>query len=88
MKTMEKPRMPKGCELEIPRPFSLFLFGATGDLAGKKILPALYQLSVHSLLPEQFFIMGIARSKWDLAQFREEMRQAVKSAFPSLFEKD
>ena len=88
MKTVMEPRMPGGCELEMPRPFSFFLFGATGDLARKKILPALYQLSLNSLLPEQFFIMGIARSKWDLAQFREEMRQAVKSAFPSLFEKD
>ena len=80
--------MPEGCVLEVPRPFSLFLFGATGDLVRKKILPALYELGLNSLLPERFFILGVARRKWDDARFRSEMRQAVLDAFSSRFEED
>ena len=88
MKTMEQALIPKGCELEVPRPFSLFLFGATGDLTRKKILPALYELALDSLLPEHFFILGVARRKWNDTQFRAEMRQAVREALPSRFEED
>ena len=83
MRTME---IPKGCELAAPNPFSLLIFGATGDLAQKKLLPALYQLGFHSLLPEQFFILGAARRKLSVERFREETRAAVQSAFPAEFE--
>ncbi|MDA8085121.1 MAG: glucose-6-phosphate dehydrogenase, partial [Nitrospiraceae bacterium] len=83
MRTMETPI---GCRLEASRPFSLLIFGATGDLARKKIFPALYQLGLNSLLPEHFFILGAARRKLSAEGFREDMRQAVRSAFPGEFE--
>ncbi len=71
---------PASCELERPKPFNFFIFGASGDLAKRKIIPALYQLSVLSLLPEDFLVIGAARSDISTEAFRDKMRQAVMEA--------
>jgi glucose-6-phosphate 1-dehydrogenase len=44
-----------------PQPATLVIFGITGDLASRKLLPALYQLAKHDLLPKPFKIVGITR---------------------------
>ena len=44
-----------------PEPFTLVIFGATGDLAARKLLPALYGLWQGRFLPENFVIVGVAR---------------------------
>jgi glucose-6-phosphate 1-dehydrogenase len=54
------------------------LFGATGDLAKRKLLPGLFQLSVRGLLPPRFRIVGSARSALSDEQFREHARDVVK----------
>ncbi len=65
-----------------PEPFTLVLFGATGDLAGRKLLPALSGLLQNKYLPEEFAIVGVGRrdktdqafredAKKDLAEFRK-----------------
>ena len=54
------------------------IFGASGDLTSKKLLPALYSLAYRRLLPERFGIVGAARTEETDAQFRERMKQAVK----------
>jgi len=59
-------------------PFSIMIFGATGDLAHRKILPAFYALAQQSLLPEQCHIIGFARRDWTDETFRAEMRQGVE----------
>src|SRR5512139_91310 len=59
-------------------PFSIIIFGATGDLAHRKILPAFYALSQQGLLPEQCHIIGFARRDWSDETFRAEMRQGVE----------
>ena len=59
-------------------PFSIVIFGATGDLAHRKILPAFYAMSQQGLLPEQFRIIGFARRDWTDDSFRVEMRQGVE----------
>jgi glucose-6-phosphate 1-dehydrogenase len=46
--------------LEPPEPQALVVFGASGDLARKKILPALYNLAREGLLPERSAIVGYA----------------------------
>ena len=66
------------CELERPGPFNFFIFGASGDLTKRKIFPALYQLSALSLLPEDFLIVGAARSEISTEEFRQKMREAVR----------
>jgi len=58
-------------------PFSIVIFGATGDLAHRKILPALYNLAVQGLLPERFNVIAFARRDWTDESYRAEMRQAV-----------
>jgi glucose-6-phosphate 1-dehydrogenase len=59
-------------------PFSIVIFGATGDLTHRKILPAFYAMSQQGLLPEQCHIIGFARRDWSDAAFRAEMRQGVE----------
>lgn len=52
-------------------PFVMVIFGATGDLAHHKLLPALFSLYRKGLLPEDFFIFGFARRDFSDVQFRE-----------------
>jgi glucose-6-phosphate 1-dehydrogenase len=59
-------------------PFSIVIFGATGDLTHRKILPAFYALAQEGRLPEQFNIIGFARRDWTDDTFRAEMRHSVE----------
>ncbi len=59
-------------------PFSIVIFGATGDLTHRKILPAFYTLAQQDLLPEQFHIIGFARRDWTDDTFRAEMRHSLE----------
>ncbi|HZC75252.1 MAG TPA: hypothetical protein VE220_04690, partial [Gaiellaceae bacterium] len=61
-----------------PDPCALVIFGASGDLTHKKLMPALYALSVRRLLPERFAIVGIARTEGDDDSFRQDMESSVK----------
>jgi glucose-6-phosphate 1-dehydrogenase len=60
-----------------PDPCLLVIFGASGDLTTKKLMPALYSLAYRRLLPEGFGIVGAARSEESDDGFRERMKQAV-----------
>ncbi len=59
---------------------AVVLFGATGDLAFKKLLPAVYNLGKHDRL--QVPVIGVARSAWTDDQFRERARDAVAAQGP------
>src|SRR6266516_3566197 len=61
-----------------PDPCALVIFGASGDLATKKLFPALYSLAFRSLLPEHFAVLGVARTEETDDAFRERMKEAVK----------
>jgi glucose-6-phosphate 1-dehydrogenase len=66
----------------IPRlagPCVLVLFGVTGDLASKKLLPALYDLANRGLLPPGFSLVGFARRDWQDADFAQITHDAVKA---------
>jgi glucose-6-phosphate 1-dehydrogenase len=60
-----------------PEPFALTIFGATGDLTQRKLMPALYSLAFRSLLPDDYAILGVSRMEAADEDFRERMRQAV-----------
>jgi glucose-6-phosphate 1-dehydrogenase len=62
----------------IPDPCALVIFGASGDLTHKKLMPALYALMLRRLLPPRFAVVGVARSEGDDDAFREDMKQAVQ----------
>ncbi len=56
------------------------IFGASGDLTRRKLLPALYNLAESGLLPESFAVIGVARPRQSDDEFRSEMRKQVASA--------
>ncbi len=58
-----------------PEPLALVIFGASGDLAHRKILPALAQLVERGSLNDQFALVGVARSDWTDEEFREMCRK-------------
>lgn len=60
-------------------PCILVIFGATGDLTARKLIPAIYNLAREGQLPAQFACVGFARREKTHEQFREEMKQAVSS---------
>jgi glucose-6-phosphate 1-dehydrogenase len=61
-----------------PDPCALVIFGASGDLTHKKLMPALYALAVRRLLPQRFAIVGVARTEGDDQTFRADMQTAVQ----------
>lgn len=68
-----------GTRLErIPDPCQVVIFGATGDLAHRKILPALYNLRRAGLLPAESGIVGFARRPYTDAEYAREMRASVE----------
>ena len=68
----------EGLRLErIPEPCLLVIFGATGDLSHRKILPALYNLRRAGLLPPEFRLVAFARGSYDDEKFGREMRASV-----------
>ncbi|MBY0528700.1 MAG: glucose-6-phosphate dehydrogenase [Rhabdochlamydiaceae bacterium] len=58
-------------------PCILVIFGATGDLTARKLIPALYNLAKEGQLPAQFACVGFARRQKTHDQFREEMKEAI-----------
>jgi glucose-6-phosphate 1-dehydrogenase len=61
-----------------PEPCALVIFGASGDLTQRKLLPALYSLAYRRLLPERFAVVGVSRTEQTDDEFREAMRKAVQ----------
>jgi glucose-6-phosphate 1-dehydrogenase len=60
-----------------PDPCALVIFGASGDLTHRKLIPALYSLEYRGLLPESFAVVGVARTESSTEAWREKMRDAV-----------
>jgi glucose-6-phosphate 1-dehydrogenase len=63
----------------IPEPCALVIFGATGDLARKKLLPAVYDLANRGLLPPNFVVVGFARRDWRDGDFEAMAREATQA---------
>ncbi|MEX2178744.1 MAG: glucose-6-phosphate dehydrogenase [Gemmatimonadaceae bacterium] len=61
-------------------PCTIVIFGANGDLAKRKLLPAIYQLAQDKLLPAGCDVLGVAREEMDDDRFRAMMREAVSSS--------
>ena len=64
-------------EEELPPPTSLVIFGGTGDLAARKLLPAVYNLRRGGLLPEKFDVIGIGRREGDDERFRTHAHDSI-----------
>jgi glucose-6-phosphate 1-dehydrogenase len=59
-------------------PTTLVIFGATGDLARRKLLPALYNLAHEGALPERFHLVGVSRKEKENEDYREECERAIR----------
>jgi glucose-6-phosphate 1-dehydrogenase len=76
--TQENP-LAEGLQLRrTPDPCVLTIFGASGDLTKRKLMPALYALAFRRLLPEKFAVVGVARTEESDEEFRERMKEAVQ----------
>jgi len=75
------PNNPFAADVEeaLPPPTTLVIFGATGDLAARKLLPAIYNLRRGGLLPERFHAIGIGRRESGDEAFRAHARDAISS---------
>ncbi|WJY68097.1 glucose-6-phosphate dehydrogenase [Corynebacterium auris] len=75
-------------DTRLPRiagPSGLVIFGVTGDLARKKLLPALYDLANRGLLPAGFTLIGFGRREWSKADFEGYVREAVEKSARTRF---
>jgi glucose-6-phosphate 1-dehydrogenase len=69
-------------------PQIIVVFGASGDLARRKILPALYSLSRKGLLPDRHRIVGYARTQWDSDKFREFAHESIEEFRPGALDEE
>ena len=83
--TNETLRIITECETEVPEPSCLVIFGASGDLTKRKLIPSLYRLYHHGKLPGQFFVYGVGRTEMALDRFRESLRTSTEETFPDDF---
>ena len=73
LRDKEDKRLPR-----IAGPCAMVLFGVTGDLAHKKVVPAVYDLANRGLLPPTFSLVGFARRDWDHDGFAAVIQESVK----------
>ena len=59
-------------------PCAMVLFGATGDLAKRLVVPALYNLAVSGVLPKHFALIGVARGEDEVESWRKSLHDALK----------
>jgi glucose-6-phosphate 1-dehydrogenase len=61
----------------MPEPSAMVIFGGTGDLTSRKLMPALYDLARQRLLPPAFAVVGVGRGAMTDAEYRAQLRAAV-----------
>ena len=61
--------------MKIPESHILVIFGASGDLTKRKLIPALYELHTQNLLPEQFAVLGVSRTEFSDLEFQDKMKE-------------
>src|SRR6516162_378855 len=89
-RNMRAPRMPGSTTMteinplrqalprtQVPEPCAIVLFGATGDLAHRKLVPALFRLAQGGHLPSECAIIGFARRDWTDDQLRAEYEKSL-----------
>jgi glucose-6-phosphate 1-dehydrogenase len=77
--TIDNPLVEPTSERVAP-PAVLVVFGASGDLTSRKLMPAVERLALRRLLPGGFSVVGVARTEMDDDDFRERMRTTVEES--------
>ena len=78
MAVTEENPLVQGLERLPVHPTTLVIFGATGDLAHRKLLPAIYNLAHEGALPESFNLIGVSRSEMSDDEYRKVAREAIQ----------
>lgn len=65
--------------MECPKNLVLVIFGASGDLTSRKLIPALFSLKSQNLMPDRYAILGVGRTSITDIDFRIKMRDAIMS---------
>lgn len=78
---MQKKLVSSFCDIKKPEPFGVLIFGASGHLANKKIIPALFSLYDRGFLPKEFFIAGCARTPMTGEIFRQKAKRLLTEKF-------
>lgn len=82
-------RLPSDRRLNrIAGPSGLIIFGVTGDLSRKKLMPAVYDLANRGLLPPGFALVGFARRDWETQEFEKIAYEAIKEYSRTEFRED
>ena len=74
----EQPANSKPSPIVTVEPCSLIIFGGSGDLTRRKLLPAVYNLVIDGLLPEKYSVVGIGRKPWSDDEFRQVARDGIE----------
>jgi len=72
----------------VPEPGIIVIFGASGDLTARKLVPALYDLAAQRRLPMEFAVVGISRSEMSHDEFRERLRGSLEKHRSDQFSED
>ena len=80
LRSPEDKRLPR-----IAGPSGMVIFGVTGDLARKKLLPAIYDLANRGLLPPGFALVGFGRRNWSKQDFEDYVREAIEASSRTAF---
>ena len=72
----------------VPEPGVMVIFGASGDLTARKLVPALYDLAAQRLLPMEFAVVGISRTEMSHDDFRGKLREALEEHRAGEFSED
>lgn len=70
------------CTETRPAPCGVVIFGASGDLAHRKIFPALFGLYLRRLMPHSFYLLGFARTQQTEKEFRQDLESSLADKFP------
>ena len=77
--TAQVVQSPPRREAKAADPCTMVIFGATGDLTKRLVIPALYNLSCTKVLPEHFALMGVARAEGTAESWRDHLYDTLKS---------
>ena len=72
----------------MPEPAAIVIFGASGDLTSRKLVPALYDLAASRRLPMEFAVVGISRTQMSHEEFRQRLREGVEENRPGRVSED
>ncbi len=78
IRVIEDTASPDATSLRVDRPVTLVIFGATGDLTARKLVPALFNLHRAGFLTDRYTILGVARRQIGNDGFREAMEKAIE----------